>query len=100
MSREADPPKIFWVRSMYGAHTKQPIVIITVPGGESVQMRPDEARDLAKNILSCAEAAEQDGFLVEWSQAELDCSPQQAASLLNEYRTWRRRREERGEGDG
>lgn len=40
--------KTFWVRSMYGANTKQPIVVITMPGGESVQMRPDEARETVR----------------------------------------------------
>ena len=86
-------PKTLWVRSMYGAHSKQPLVVLTMPGGESLQMPPDKARKVAQDLITCAEAAEQDGFLVEWSQAELDCSPQQAVSLLNEYRKWRDKRE-------
>jgi hypothetical protein len=81
--------KTFWVRSMYGAHTKQPIVVVTMPGGESTQMRPSEARALALNILEAAEAAEGDGFIVEWSMAKLDLTPEQATMVLSEFREWR-----------
>jgi hypothetical protein len=88
--REPARQKTFWVRSMYGAHTKQPIVIITMPGGESTQMRPEEARALALNILEAAEAAEGDGFIVEWSMAKLDLTPEQATILLREFRDWRK----------
>lgn len=82
----------FWVRSGYGGNTRQPFVSLALPDGPVVQIGPDEARALADNLLQAAEAAEQDGWLVEWSMAELDLDPPRAANLLAEYRKWRERR--------
>jgi hypothetical protein len=81
--------KLFWVRSMYGAQTRQPIVVLTLPGGEMVQMVPEDARALALNLLQGAEAAEQDAFLVEASQEILGFEPELAVQFLAAFRAWR-----------
>ena len=84
--------KQFWVRSMYGSKTRQPIVVFTVPGGETVQMTPAEARDLAFNLLTGAEAADQDGFIVEFFKEKMRLEEEQAAMVLGDFRVWREKR--------
>lgn len=81
--------KTFWVTSLYGFNTKQPRVNFAMPGGEMVQMSPAEARDLAHNLLSCADAAESDAFIVEWLQGTLGLEERQSAQILHDFRLWR-----------
>lgn len=87
--------KMFWVRSMFGGKTHEPIVVVTMPGGESVQMAPGEARDLALNILRCAEAAETDAFVVEWAMKEMRLGEHEATIILARMRAFRETRETR-----
>lgn len=96
MSEPGKRSKHFWVRSMYGANTQKPIVVLTLPGGESVQMEPADARNLALNLLQGAEAAEQDAWLVEWLKESLKADEQQTVVILREYRQWREKREAEG----
>lgn len=83
--------KTFWVRSMFGAESRQPIVVVTMPGGESVQMSPEDARSLAGNLLAGAEAAEGDGFFVDFlSNAGVD--EERQAAMLAAFRDYREKR--------
>lgn len=84
--------KQFWVRSIYGSKTRQPIVVFTTPGGEEDQMTPAEARDLAFNLLTGAEAADQDGFIIEFFMDKMQLDKEHAAFILGEFREWREKR--------
>jgi hypothetical protein len=82
--------KTFWVTSMFGTRTKEAIVNVAVPGGSLVQMRPHEARDLALNLLRCAEAAEADAFVWHFLHDKLPDLPDAAvAGVIGDFRKWR-----------
>ena len=81
--------------SGYGANTRQPFV--TIHWKDVVQqLAPEKAREFALSILEAAEAAEQDAFLVEFTQKACDFDEQSAAALLVEYRLWREQRQTKG----
>jgi hypothetical protein len=52
-------------------------------------MAPADARALALNLLSAAEAALSDGFLVEFMTGNVGIAPEMAVALLSEFRTYR-----------
>lgn len=82
--------KTLWVQSGYGFNTRRPFVTITMPGGESVQMEVEEAREHAAAIYAAAEAAVQDGWLFEWAGANLSGDKDRNGALLvAELRKWR-----------
>lgn len=56
---------------------------------ERVQMSPTEARDLALNLLMCADAAENDAFLVTFLRRKVKADDRAIAGILQEYRKWR-----------
>lgn len=85
-------PKIV-VTSIYGHNTKKPIVEMRLPKDKHgpsrlVQLSVPEARDLALNILQGAEAAIQDGFLVEYFRL-MDIDERGIAKMLSDYRIMR-----------
>lgn len=80
--------KTLWVQSMYGVKNRKPIVVLTMPGGEMLQMTPAEARDVAMNILRGAEAAEGDAFVFEFF-FNLMGSDLHAATVMDHFRQWR-----------
>lgn len=88
------PHKELWVRSLYGAKGREPLVAITMPGGEMLQMSPDEARHHAQVVL---EAAEQDAFMFEFARDafgdKAGDADQAATAMLNEFRKWREKRQ-------
>lgn len=89
--------KTFWVRSMFGFNSQEPIVSFSMPGGETVQMSPADARDLAMNLLRSAEAADTDAFVIGWAKAKIPgIDDRGAAILLNDFRQMRDAREEQG----
>lgn len=98
MSREK--PEQIWVASGYGGNTRKPFVSMTVRDLKPVQLSPEEARDLAGNLIACAEAADQDAFLVEWFQSEFDLPIERAAQILVRYRDARAAREDDTREDG
>lgn len=82
------------VTSGYGGNTRQPFVAIeTDKLKEPLQLSPEEARDLAQNLLQCAEASEQDAFIVEFHSGFIEGTPDEkravGASMLIEFRKWR-----------
>lgn len=60
--------KVIHVSSGFGANTRQPFVAIEMqyPRDHPLQLHPDEARDLAMNLLQAADAADSDQFIFEF----------------------------------
>lgn len=86
------------VTSGYGANTRQPFIEVKAEQlVKPLQLSPEEARDLALNLLEAAEAAEQDAFIVEFhtqlAGGTHDIDPRMperiGANILKEYRKWR-----------
>ena len=84
-------PVILWASSGYGANTRQPFVTIHWKD-VVVQCSPDEARQFASAIIQAAEAAEQDGFMVEFTKESVGFDDAAAAAFLDQYRQWREKR--------
>lgn len=84
----------FYCESIYGNKAKAPLVKVTWQQGDTITtgtMPCETARELASNLLQSAEAAEQDGFIVEWAQTVVGVDFMGAVSLMNEY--WRAARQ-------
>ena len=78
------------VSSGYGFNTRQPFVEIkTDKLKEPLQLSPEEARDLAQNLLQGAEASEQDAFMFQFVSEDLKVGDQGAAGIIAEFRKWR-----------
>lgn len=82
-----------WVRSIYGMKARQPLVELHHQD-MVIQLDVAAAREVAGNLLQAAEAAEQDAFLFQWSQAQVGCTDEAAVSLLRQFRMWREARRE------
>jgi len=82
------------VSSGYGHNTREPFVEIKMdyPKDHPLQIHPDEARDLAANLLQAAEAADGDQFVFEFVSKELHGGDNAAANILLEYRKFRDQR--------
>lgn len=87
------------VTSGFGANTQQPYVQVLIEAADwSTQMPPATARELAFNLLSCADAAESDGFLVTWLRQRIGVEDLNAlAGVLMQFREYRDR--QRGGAD-
>lgn len=81
------------VTSGYGYNTHEPFVEINAPK-KRIQMTPENARDLALNLLQAAEAAYSDAFLIEFSKGVLEVGEKEAAVILHEFRKWRETRQD------
>ena len=78
----------------YGARTKQPFVSITEESQDfNIQLSPEEAIDLAHNLLSAAEASIQDAFFIEFMRQKVKAEDQQIVGMLEDFRQWRTDRE-------
>ena len=78
------------VQSMVSHRTREPLVSIYWPKDkEAAQMEPDAARQFALNILQCAEAAEQDAFMMNFGTKHVGLPDDKAAMLINELRKFR-----------
>jgi hypothetical protein len=82
------------VNSGYGANTRQPFVELYL-GTRMVQLTPLKAREIAKYLLEAAEAAEGDGFLVEYISKLGELPTEQAAGVLVEFRQFREQQREK-----
>ena len=78
-----------YVSSLYGRNSQQPLV--TLGWGDLMprQMSPDEAREIARMLLEAAEAADQDGFIVDFAQRGLGQTEETAVHMLAAFRGWR-----------
>lgn len=90
------------VTSGFGHNTQQPFVQLLIHAADwSSQMTPETARELAFNLLSAAEAAEQDGFLVTFLRTSVGVEDMRAvASVLHEFREYRAARQANEYPDG
>ena len=76
----------FMVQSIVSASTGEAFVQIKGEGG---QMTPDEARDLALNLLQAAEAADTDALIARWVKQYVGGDDRAVAVLLTELRKMR-----------
>jgi hypothetical protein len=86
--------KTILVTSGYGRNTRQPFVEIKDDRLKApLQLAPNEARDLALNLLQAAEAAEQDAFIFEFHSGFVDGTEAEkkniGANMLVQFRKWR-----------
>lgn len=82
--------KTIMVTSGYGGNTRQPFVELKTDKLKApLQLSPEEARDLAQNILEAAEAAEQDAFMFEYVSKDLNAGERAAAGIISAFRKWR-----------
>jgi len=86
--------KTILVTSGYGGNTGQPFVEIKDDRLKApMQLSPEEARDLALNLLEAAEASEQDAFIFEFHSGFIQGTESEkknvGASMLIEFRKWR-----------
>ena len=86
MIQEGDP--VVRVSSAFGLNTRRPYLI---EGADWMTlMSPDNARELAMNLLEAAEAAESDGFMVHFMKNAMEIDDDGAfASVLSEFRKYR-----------
>ena len=90
-----DEPVVFHVTSNFGHRTQKPFVMVTVGAKDfTTQMSPAEARDLALNLLMCADASESDAFLITFLRKRVGADDKAIAGVLQDFRQWR---EENGE---
>jgi hypothetical protein len=89
--------KSFFVETMFGAKTRQPIVRISYgPEGftrEIAQIPPEDAISLAMNLLQASQASLTDAFLVSFLEQRIGAEPEQVFGILKEFRDWRMGRE-------
>lgn len=98
MSDEATRPNEFLVSSIYGHNTQQPLVNLTYGAKDfHVQMLPEDAIDLAHNLLAAAEASLTDAYLVGFFRGRVGADQQTIAIMLMEFREWREMRQEAAE---
>ena len=85
--------KVIRVESGYGGNTRQPFVEIKDDRlKEPLQLFPEEARDLALNLLEAAEASEQDAFIFEFFSNIMgggEKGDHAGVKSLVEFRQWR-----------
>lgn len=74
-----------WVTSIYGHHTRQGIVELSV-GEHKTQILPEKAREIAHMLIDAAEAAETDEFLMDTFIGVVGLDDRSAAQMLNQFR--------------
>lgn len=78
------------VTSGFGGNTRQPFVEIRAEQiKKPMQISPNEARELASNLLQAAEAAEQDAFLFDFAKNISSGDDKAGAVLVAQFRMWR-----------
>lgn len=82
------------ISSGYGQHTRKPFITVSLSNpsesaNPTIQMTSEQAREQAHYILEAADAAESDGFIVEWLRDKADLNDGQIATMLAEFRAFR-----------
>lgn len=79
------------VTSGFGHNTRQPFVQMLIFRADwMTQMSPAKARELALNLMACADAAESDGFLVGFLQTVIGVDDMsKIADVLSHFREYR-----------
>lgn len=81
--------KPFWVTSLFGAKSKQPIVELHYEDW-SVQLDTPTARKIAHDILHAAEAADQDAFIYDFFTSQMKLKEAAAQKIFQQFRSWRK----------
>lgn len=76
------------IHSIYGLKSRLPIVSLAIQDTVT-QMSPKKAREVALMLLECAEAAEVDAFIYEFTTKNLGAEETAGLSMINEFRKWR-----------
>ena len=82
--------KTILVSSGFGSKHRKPFVVIESEDlDKPLQISPDDARNLAMNLLRAAEAADHDAFVVGFLKDQADLNDEQIAAWLYEFRVAR-----------
>ncbi len=82
----------FYCESGYGVFEQAPYVQITIRLRDEVritQITPQNARELAMNLLQCAEAADMDAMVIRFLQSRLHFPLDKAAQVIFDLRVFR-----------
>lgn len=83
----------FIITNGYGARTNRPFVTLTEESQDlMIQMSPEEAMDLARNLIEGAEAAIQDAYMIEFLRQLPGVGDYQIIGFLEDFRQWRMKR--------
>ena len=85
---------MFWSEAIYGALTGQPLVKLSFAGRSTI-IDSDSARQIAKEIIDTAHAADGDAFIVEFFRDVVGMDNAAAIGMLAKFRDWRIERSER-----
>lgn len=81
---------VLWCEALYGNKTRKGLVRITYGLGFDLTIAPEEARDFALNLLSAAESADQDHFIMEWLEKRVGIPDlDKRAAALSDFRSVR-----------
>lgn len=89
----------FFAENGYGVNTDRAFVALSYNGRKIAQMRPEDATNLAHNLLACAEASLGDAFLISFMRDRIGIEMPQIAGLIQEFRVWRDQREEQEQSE-
>lgn len=81
----------FFVENGFGIVSKQPFLTISLNGRKLAQMDIESAHNLALNLLTGAEAATQDGFMITFYR-EMGLEDEKIAGIVREFRSYRETR--------
>jgi hypothetical protein len=76
------------VANGYGARTREPFVTLRVKE-EFVNLTPEDAREVALNLIEATEAAMGDALIMRFAERNLGVNDEQAAQLLVMFRKLR-----------
>lgn len=96
MDPSRKPPEGFFVKSGFGVFERQSFVEILLYKDKDLtvmQVTPDAAREIARNLFEAAEAAEMDGVLIKFLQERLHQDLETAAVILQDFRNLREGKE-------
>lgn len=83
------------ISSIVSAHTKEPMVNLTIGSRDvHIQLTIEESLSLARHIMSAANAAKMDAFVVSWLRDEINMPDGSFAAVLELFREWRKKRGE------
>lgn len=87
---------VFEVSSGFGHNTQAPYVQVLIKKADwMTQMSPADARNLAHNLLACADAAESDSFLIGFLRKTVGVKDMRAiATILVQFREYRTQQQE------
>lgn len=90
MSDQKDKRNLINVSSVYGADSREPLVQVQW-GDEEGVLSLDAARQLGRDLIEAASAAETDAFLMEFLEKRVGVKEiHHRAGVLLDFRQWRK----------